>query len=652
MNDLRRMRLAASGGVAVVAVVVYFLTLAPSLDFIDAGELAAVAHTWGIAHPTGYPLFTIIAGLWSLLPFGSGIFRLNLLAAILSAAAAGIAVQIFFDLLRVRPWRGEKKVKGKKKSATSAKDSVSSATTAAAGGADAEAMVALKASIAAALLLAFGGTYWRTALSIEVYALHILMLALLLWSAVRLLFLPAASPAALRRRMAVTALLLGLSFANHMSTVFVLPALLVLVTAVHWRSEGFATHLAVSVPAFLAGLLPYLYLPLRAAAHPVLNWGNPIDFERLLWHVSGKQYSVWMFSSADAWRAQFTYALEAFGRDVAWLALLPAMVGLVVLLRRGGWMALFWILLFLTCLIWAAGYDIHDIDSYFLLGFFALAAWVAVGLHAIARWRGSSTLPALLRDPMLLGAVLLVPLMLQWGRVSQAGNHLVEDYTRTMFDSFDERAVVFSYQWDFWVSASYYLQYVEGVRGDVAVLDKELFRRSWYFEQLRHNHPDLFAASRTEIEAFLGHLRRFERDEPYDPAAIEASFNAVINSMIDRAYARRPVYLTIEMEEQFAPGYVRVPVGLAFRLYKPEDLPDPAATKDVLPRIRPFDSEERLPVEMRRLTASMLLSRGAYLSNAGVFDRAEVALRRALEFAPGDARVMEMLRRNGEKVKR
>ena len=261
MNDLRRMRLAASGGVAVVAFVVYFLTLAPSLDFIDAGELAAVAHTWGIAHPTGYPLFTIIAGLWSLLPFGSGIFRLNLLAAILSAAAAGIAVQIFFDLLRVRPWRGEKKVKGKKKSATSAKDSVSSATTAAAGGADAEAMVALKASIAAALLLAFGGTYWRTALSIEVYALHILMLALLLWSAVRLLFLPAASPAALRRRMAVTALLLGLSFANHMSTVFVLPALLVLVTAVHWRSEGFATHLAVSVPAFLAGLLPYLYLP-------------------------------------------------------------------------------------------------------------------------------------------------------------------------------------------------------------------------------------------------------------------------------------------------------------------------------------------------------------------------------------------------------
>ena len=49
------------------------LTLAPSLDFIDAGELAAVAHTFGVAHPTGYPLFTLLAGLWARLPIGDGI---------------------------------------------------------------------------------------------------------------------------------------------------------------------------------------------------------------------------------------------------------------------------------------------------------------------------------------------------------------------------------------------------------------------------------------------------------------------------------------------------------------------------------------------------------------------------------------------------
>lgn len=666
MNDIRRPRLLASVIVTAIAFVVYALTLAPSLDFIDAGELATVAHTWGIAHPTGYPLFTILAGLWALLPLGSGIFRLNLFAAVLSATAAGVAVQLFFDLLRVRPEIERKKAKGKKKSSSGANAGAAATTTpgASASGASAsgtgaaaapgaaiareDAVTALKVASSAALLLAFGGTYWRTALSIEVYALHILMLALVLWSAVRLLFLPAAGPTVLRRRMALTAFLLGLSFANHMSTVFLLPALLLLLPVTHRRAAGFPAQLAIAVAAFVAGLLPYAYLPLRAAARPLLNWGNPIDLERLLWHASGKQYSVWMFSSAEAWRKQFAYALEAFGRDLAWLALLPAAVGFVVLLRQGWKVAVFWILLFLTCLIWAAGYDIHDIDSYFLLAYFTLAAWVAVGLRAITRWRPWRTLPVPFRDPLLLGVVLLVPLLLQWGRVSQAGNHLVEDYSRAMFASFDDRAVVFSFQWDFWVSASYYLQYVEGHRGDVVVLDKELFRRSWYFDQLRRNHPELVADAEQEITTFLALLRRFERDEPYDPAAIEAAFNAVVNGIIDRAYAQRPVYVTIEMEEQFAPGYVRVPQGLAFRLYKPEDLPDPATTADVPVRIRPFESDERLPAELRRLTASMLLNRGVYLSNAGLHDRAEAVLRQALEVVPGDARVIEYLQRNTE----
>lgn len=648
MSEIRRFRWIASAGVFMVTLVVYLLTLAPSVDFIDAGELAAVAHTWGIAHPTGYPLFTLLAGLWAFLPIGSGIFRLNVFAAVLSAAAAGIAVQLFFDLLRGLPQSKAKKGQGKKKGATFGATSagVSGGSSTAARMPDD--MLLLKSSTAAALILAFSATYWRTALSIEVYALHILMLSLVLWSAARLFFLPPADGAVQRRRMMVTALLLGLSFSNHMSTVFLLPALLLLLVMTQFRAEGFWKNLGLSAAAFAAGLLPYLYLPLRAAAHPYLNWGNPVDFEKLFWHVSGKQYSVWMFSSADAWGRQFTYALEAFARDMAWLALLPAAMGLAAALRRSRRLGFFLLLLFLTCLVWAAGYDILDIDSYFLLGFFVLAAWAAFGLAALARTRLLAGGAALLRDPLLLGAIVIVPLLLQWGRVSQSGNHLVEDYTRNMYRSLEAEALVISFQWDFWVSASYYQKLVEGERSDVTVLDKELFRRSWYFEQLRHNYPDIYDASRAEIETFLTHLRRFERNEPYDPAAIETSFNAVVNGIIDRAYESRPVYVTIEMEKQFAPDYVRVPSGLAFRLYRAEDLPDPASTRDVELEYRPFDSNERLPVEMRKLYASMLLNRGVYLSSASLFDRADAALRRALEFAPGDAGVNDWIRRNAE----
>jgi hypothetical protein len=46
--------------VFVFSLLVYALTLAPSLGPVDAGELAAAAYTLGVAHPTGYPLYALL----------------------------------------------------------------------------------------------------------------------------------------------------------------------------------------------------------------------------------------------------------------------------------------------------------------------------------------------------------------------------------------------------------------------------------------------------------------------------------------------------------------------------------------------------------------------------------------------------------------
>ncbi|HEX5315198.1 MAG TPA: DUF2723 domain-containing protein, partial [Candidatus Kapabacteria bacterium] len=65
--------------VVAIAFVIYLQTLAPSVDFIDAGELATVCTTLGIAHPTGYPLFTLVGWVFAHLPIGSTvIYRLNI----------------------------------------------------------------------------------------------------------------------------------------------------------------------------------------------------------------------------------------------------------------------------------------------------------------------------------------------------------------------------------------------------------------------------------------------------------------------------------------------------------------------------------------------------------------------------------------------
>ena len=62
----------------------YFFTLSPSVLTADNGEFQLVAWKLGIAHPPGYPLYTMVGWLFSRF-FVSPAFALNLLSAILAA---------------------------------------------------------------------------------------------------------------------------------------------------------------------------------------------------------------------------------------------------------------------------------------------------------------------------------------------------------------------------------------------------------------------------------------------------------------------------------------------------------------------------------------------------------------------------------------
>src|SRR5207248_4772115 len=77
---------------------VYLRTLAPTVVGGDTPELITVAYTMGVAHPPGYPLFTMLAKLFTLFPFGTVAWRVNLLSAICDTAATIII------LLAVRRW--------------------------------------------------------------------------------------------------------------------------------------------------------------------------------------------------------------------------------------------------------------------------------------------------------------------------------------------------------------------------------------------------------------------------------------------------------------------------------------------------------------------------------------------------------------------
>ncbi len=78
---------------ALASFALYAATAAPSVAtvFDDSLEFQVVAPTLGIAHPSGYPLYTLLGKLATLLmPFRDAAGRLNLLSALAAGATVGI----------------------------------------------------------------------------------------------------------------------------------------------------------------------------------------------------------------------------------------------------------------------------------------------------------------------------------------------------------------------------------------------------------------------------------------------------------------------------------------------------------------------------------------------------------------------------------
>src|SRR5207248_9598605 len=108
-----------------------------------------------------------------------------------------------------------------------------------------------------------------------------------------------------------------------------------------------------------------------------------------------------------------------------------------------------------------------------------------------------------------------------YSEVDESGNYMVEDYTNNILRNLPLHAIIFSTQWDFWVSGAFYYQIVEKVRPDVLVIDKAMLRdRPWYFAELQQRKPEVFARVKPEMDAFLRYLWAFDRGEKFNEAAI------------------------------------------------------------------------------------------------------------------------------------
>jgi hypothetical protein len=610
----------------------YLLTLAPSVTFIDSGELGAVCCIPGIAHPTGYPLFTLLGYLFSNIPFiYSEIYKLNLMAGVFCSVALFFIFKLMlsFNVKINQPQHERTKVKVEIKKKIQRKNTPDIYKAV-------DSNLLLISSVFAVLVLGLSKNFWEQSTAIEVYSLHCLFISILLFSFAKSIikkFEGKIEKSSFFRREGgwlIFGLLLGMSFTNHMSTIFLLPGFAFL----YFRTYGFKSsafkRLFWMVIPFLLGLSLYFYLPIRASQNPEINWGNPVNWEYFLRHISGRQYQVWVFSSLAGAMKQLKYFINTVPADFVYFPIILSLFGIVYLYQRSKDIFYFTIILFLSCTLLAINYDINDIDSYFLLSYFIISVWAGFGVIKLFVYLRSKFKNIKMSHIYLF---LIIPLiqLINFSDVNESNNYLVHDYTMNVFNSVKENGIVISFQWDNWISASLYFQHVKGIRKDIVVIDKELLRRSWYFNQLERNYPWFVEKSKLEISEFLKELYKFEKDIPYDPLTIQTKYINMINSFIEKNFTTRPVYVGSEIEPEIGNKYKRIPEGLLFRLYQDNIYHEFPIIEY---NYRSLKKKDRLIEQITRFYAIMFTDRASYENFYGYKERAMWYLNKALEIYP------------------
>jgi len=521
---------------AIVLFVVYALTLAPDVTFWDAGEFIAAAHSLGIPHPPGTPLFVLLTNAWArlfgvVLPYAAAT---NLFSAAATALAAGVTARM---ILRAtgRP------------------------------------AMALAAALAAGTM----SSVWLNATETEVYSVSLALGILMVWSGDRAGREPG------ERWTMLTAYLMALAVPLHLSALVVAPVAIALATltpsGLRWRravllSGAFVATMGVgrmSLPVTLAGVLivagallvrdnaplgrraavslgavlvlalgcsAIAFLYLRAAHDPTINQGNPETLRALMQAVSRRQYAVspmwpreapvWIQLANLGQYADWQVALSTgptvmpsvlrtigtvfflwlgwLGATTHWRADRRTCIALIVLLVTGSLGVLVYLnmhagpsILF-GILPESTVREARERDYFYVFAFWAWGTWAGVGAITLAERVARPAWAGLL--------VAAVPLALNWRAVTRRGEpeqSLPRRFAVAMLEATPPRGVLFvagdNDSYPLW-----YAQEVLGIRRDVAVVTIPLLPTRWYRSEVARRHGVLTAKDVERYEPRLG----------------------------------------------------------------------------------------------------------------------------------------------------
>ena len=276
--------------VAVLAGILYVATLQPDLGGPeDTPKFQFLGYVFGTAHPPGYPLYSMLTGAFvHLVPIGPIAYRANLFSAVMAALACATVVLIA-RLLGASRWT----------------------------------------AACAALGLASGASFWRSAVFAEVYSLAaatagLSLMLLLVWG-------DRLRPTWLLGAIVATAA----AFGNHLTIVGVVPAYIVYVL-VRDRKALTLRVVALATVIVLLGFAQYGFIVLRTKQHALYLESRANSFSELVDIVTAQRFAEQRFaySLRTLLTEQLPVVTETMEEDLRLGGLVLVVIGIVAAVRR------------------------------------------------------------------------------------------------------------------------------------------------------------------------------------------------------------------------------------------------------------------------------------------------------------------------------
>ena len=613
------------GLVFAAALALYLATLAPTLLPADSGEFQIVGPVLGVAHPPGYAMFTVLAKLFSLLPWGEVAWRVNLMGAVTGALTLVVVGRTARRLTR-STWAG----------------------------------------LAASAALAVSTTFWAQSTTINIRALIVFLTALCLDQVVAYLAAPAGSRAG-ARALAGLAVAFGLLVAHHYPQAAFAPLFAVLV---FWHDPQLLKRFRTWPRTLAALLLPFLvnlYIVVRAITGAPFGTDALTSPARVVDHLLGRGFSGDMFAFLQFNRIlweRFLVVGNILHFQFGALLLVASAAGLAWLVRRQRKQAVLFGGVFAVMAFIVATYRAPQSVEYLMPAYVpvALGAGCAVGLVAgISRSRlARALLVALLFLPAFALGRTHLPSYL-----ALHGDRSARAYAQAVLLHAPAGAHILS-NWH-WYTPLRYLQLVEGQRPDVEVtyvfpqgatampqawperIERELAHsdRPLIVTNYYPTYRDLPCRFEPHGEAFL--VRAGPSDQtPTGLIRTDADLSAGTDQVRILGYrlhhgadVRPGDWVTVDLAWQ---PRVRLGRGYAFFVQLVGDSGVPLGQRDRRHDVAPTYAPGEVLVDRYRFPVFLTAAPGTYRLIAGVYDsRADGSWERMVSSAGTDAVVLSTL---------